>query len=351
MIKYTQNKKSMYIFFGVKMEYIIYVCIAAIIICGIILGCITSAISKTRREYKALKQIKEQLEVQTNLMQNDLAEQHKLLTKLTEDIVKAGQELLVTKQRAAEASEATEQVLVSEQKRLAAELQRKKELGEIKLEQELKQKEEALNLLYIKQNQELENDYQHNQVELIALKEQLADFRKIQDSINEATRRQKELEEKEDFYSLQISEADKEDIATLQNMDLKLHNRNVIPKLIWDLFLRRPAQEMIKRVTGSRDISGIYKITNKKTKEAYIGKTTDISTRWQNHLKTAVGLDAAAKSTLHTRLAADGLWNYTFEILEEVPKDQLAARETFYINLYGTKQQLNMKDGNKNGTQ
>jgi hypothetical protein len=104
-------------------------------------------------------------------------------------------------------------------------------------------------------------------------------------------------------------------------MDLKLHNRDVIPKLIWDLFIRRPAQEMIKRVTGGRSISGIYKITNKQTHEAYIGKTTDISTRWQNHLKTAVGLEGAAKSTLHTRLAADGIWNYTFEILEEVPKD------------------------------
>lgn len=121
-------------------------------------------------------------------------------------------------------------------------------------------------------------------------------------------------------------------------MDLQLHNRDVIPKLIWDLFIRRPAQEMIKRITGGREISGIYKITNKKTQEAYVGKTTSISTRWQNHLKTAIGLDAAARSTLHTRLAADGIWNYTFEILEEVPKDQLSARESYYIELYGTKQ-------------
>ena len=260
------------------MEYIIYICIAAVIICGVILGYNISAISRIRKEYKALKQVKEQLEVQTNLMKNDLIEQHKLLTKITEDTAKAGKELLAIKQRAVEASEATERVLASEQKRLAAELQRKKELGEVKLEQELKKKEEALNLFYTKQNQELSTEYKQNQVELTALKEQLADFRKIQDSINEATRRQKELEEKEDFYSLQISEADKEDIATLQNMDLKLHNRNVIPKLIWDLFLRRPAQEMIKRVTGGRDISGIYKITNKKTKASSGNGTAEAGT-------------------------------------------------------------------------
>jgi len=121
-------------------------------------------------------------------------------------------------------------------------------------------------------------------------------------------------------------------------MDLRLHNRDVIPKLIWELYIRRPAQEMIKRITAGRSVSGIYKITYKDTKEAYIGKTTDISTRWQNHIKTAIGLEAAAKSTLHTRMAKDGVWNYTFEILEEVPKDQLSMREAFYIDLYGTKQ-------------
>jgi len=121
-------------------------------------------------------------------------------------------------------------------------------------------------------------------------------------------------------------------------MDLKLHNRDVIPKLIWELFIRRPCQEMVKRVTGGRKISGIYKITYKETGESYIGKTTDIATRWQNHCKTTIGLEGCARTTLHNRLAQDGLWNYTWEILEEVDKDSLAAREAFYIDLYGTKQ-------------
>lgn len=130
-------------------------------------------------------------------------------------------------------------------------------------------------------------------------------------------------------------------------MDLKLHNRDVIPKLIWELFIRRPCQEMIKRVTGGRKKSGIYKITYKKTGEAYVGKTTDFSTRWVNHCKTAIGLEGAARATLHNRLGKDGLWNYTWEILEEVDKDNLSSREAFYIDLYGTKTQLNMKEGSK----
>ncbi|MBQ4060550.1 MAG: GIY-YIG nuclease family protein [Bacilli bacterium] len=103
---------------------------------------------------------------------------------------------------------------------------------------------------------------------------------------------------------------------------------------------------MIKRITNGKKISGIYKITYLKTGEAYIGKTTDISTRWTNHIKTVCGLEGAAHSTLHTYMEDKGLWNFTFEILEEVEKDKLSEREAYYIDFYDTKHYgLNMKKG------
>lgn len=305
--------------------------------------------SNLRAEYRVLKETNKKLKEQ---QEEEIAFTKKLLAQqkeIEDGIADACKKREAAQQRAAEAQSATEQLLEAEQRRLAAEMKSKKELEEVKLEQELNSKIQALNLYYSKQEADISKQYETQKnaldAEILFLKSQLDDFRARQESVHEAILRQKQLEEKEDFYSLQVSENDKDDIAVLQRMDLKLHNRDVIPKLIWDLFIRRPAQEMIKRVTGGRSISGIYKITNKQTHEAYIGKTTDISTRWQNHLKTAVGLEGAAKSTLHTRLAADGIWNYTFEILEEVSKDQLSAREAFYIDLYGTKKQLNMKEG------
>lgn len=258
-------------------------------------------------------------------------------------------------ERAAEAQAATDKVLASEQGRLAAELQRRKELSEIEFEQEREKRQRYLDAHFARIKELEENAFNEKKEELLAeitqLQSQLDDFKARQDSINEAILREKELKEKEDFYSIQVSENDQEDIKVLQSMDLKLHNRDVIPKLIWELYIRRPCQEMIKRVTGGRKIGGIYKITYKETGEAYIGKTTDFATRWQNHCKTAIGLEGAARATLHNRLGQDGLWNYTFEILEEVDKDNLSSREAFYIDLYGTKQQLNMKNGDKNGTQ
>lgn len=124
----------------------------------------------------------------------------------------------------------------------------------------------------------------------------------------------------------------------------RLCHKEVLPKVIWESIVRRPTNEMIKRVVGQK-IGGIYKITYIPTGEAYIGRTVNFKDRWQAHIQTALGMEKAASSTLHTHMARNGIWNYDFEILEEVPKDKQSEREKFYIDLYGTKKQLNIKAG------
>lgn len=319
----------------------LYIIICVISILGIILIYRQNNIYK---QYKIYKDQVEKLKLTRDELISSINDLNEKNTEVTNQLIKATKERENAMQRAAEAQQMTEQVLESEKRRLAAEVSRIKELEEYKMQQELEKKNEALNLLYTKNKEQITS-------EISILQISLDDFRARQDAINQAILRRKELEEREEFYSIQVSENNKEDIAVLQSMDLRLHNRDVIPKLIWELFIRRPTQEMIKRVTGGRDISGIYKITYKNTGEAYIGKTTSISTRWQNHIKTVIGLEGAARTTLHNRMAKDGLWNYTFEILEEVDKEHLSARESYYIDLYGTKKQLNMKSGDKDGAQ
>lgn len=181
--------------------------------------------------------------------------------------------------------------------------------------------------------------------ELNQLQKVLDEYKQKRDSINDAILREREIQEKEAFYKIDISKSNQEDISILEQIRPKLSNREALSKLIWETFIQRPTVEMIKRVTGGRDISGIYKITYIKTGESYIGKTTNIKTRWQNHIRTVIGLEGAARSTLHTHMEKNGLWNYTFEILEEVSKDKLTEREKFYINLYNTTKQLNMREG------
>lgn len=180
--------------------------------------------------------------------------------------------------------------------------------------------------------------------ELFYLKKELEDFRSRREAVNEAIRRERELIEKEDFYKIQLTQNDIEDIKILDSMKNRLSHKEVLPKVIWESIARRPVSEMIKRVVGQK-VGGIYKITYIPTGEAYIGRTVNFKDRWQAHIQTALGMEKAASSTLHTHMARNGIWNYSFEILEEVPKDKQSEREKFYIDLYGTQKQLNMKAG------
>lgn len=183
------------------------------------------------------------------------------------------------------------------------------------------------------------------QAQVEEIKKELDEFSNKRIAINEAIRRERELKEAENFYRIDVPQGDQEDIEVLNTIAPRLRNKEALNKLIYSVFIQRPMDEMIKRVTGGRDISGIYKITYLKTGEAYIGKTTNIKKRWGEHVKSALDIGTIAHSSFHNRLKKDGLWNYTFEILEEVPKEQLTEREKFYIQLYGTETQLNMKVG------
>lgn len=201
---------------------------------------------------------------------------------------------------------------------------------------------------YKKLEEDAQQEFQAKQrsynSELSYLRKELEDFRSRRDAINEAIRRERELSEKEDFYKIQLTQNDIEDIKLLNNMKDRLCHKEVLPKVIWESIARRPVNEMIKRVVGQK-VGGIYKITYIPTGEAYIGRTVNFKDRWQAHIQTALGMEKIASSTLHTHMARNGIWNYNFEVLEEVPKDKQSEREKFYIDLYGTQRQMNMKAG------
>ena len=177
-------------------------------------------------------------------------------------------------------------------------------------------------------------------------KNELDDYRKRQQAINEAILRQRELDEKQDFYRVVLSEFAIEDISLLQEIRQKLHTTESFNKLIYDVYVSKQVQEMVKRVLQGGAPSGIYKITRLKTGEIYIGKSTNVKDRWQQHCKTVFGAGTIAHSILHTTMQRDGLQNFTFELIEEVPKEKLSEREKYWINFYGSKEYgLNERNG------
>lgn len=203
---------------------------------------------------------------------------------------------------------------------------------------------DEVKLLVAKEEILFEERKEEIEVEIGKAIERLNDFKEKIYTINETILREKEVLEKEDFYRINLDKNDKEDILNLEKVEPYLHNKEVLQKLIYSVFIQRPLNEMIKRVLGGQKVSGVYKITF-KTGEAYIGKSVDVGKRWQEHVKSSLGIGTIASSSLHTKMKKEGIDFFSFELIEEVIKDKLNEREKYYINFFETDKQLNMKVG------
>ena len=152
----------------------------------------------------------------------------------------------------------------------------------------------------------------------------------------EAARREKDIESNLTFYCLDISDADKTDIAKLEALKPSLNKPRVLSMLIWQTWFQKPLKALSANVVGATDATGIYKITNIKTKECYIGQAMHIKERWAEHAKCGLGIDTPAGNKLYKAIQEFGLWNFSFEVLEECPREQLNEKEKYYIDLYSS---------------
>ena len=152
----------------------------------------------------------------------------------------------------------------------------------------------------------------------------------------EAARREKDIENNLTFYCLDISDADKRDIAKLEALKPSLNKPRVLSMLIWQTWFQKPLKALSANVVGATDVTGIYKITNIKTKECYIGQAMHIKERWAEHAICGLGIDTPAGNKLYKAIQEFGLWNFSFEVLEECPREQLNEKEKYYIDLYSS---------------
>ena len=182
--------------------------------------------------------------------------------------------------------------------------------------------------------------------EFQSLLKDLEEERTKRAAINEEILRQRALEEQQDFYRIQLDPNDKDDVEILRSIAPRLRHPEAINKVIWSGYYQKPLAELRKRV--AIESSGVYKITRIKTGEIYIGQAVNVSTRWTDHVKSALGVGTLASSQLHRVMAADGCENFTFELLEAVPKEKLRERESYYIDFYDSKTYgLNSVTGDK----
>jgi len=173
--------------------------------------------------------------------------------------------------------------------------------------------------------------------ELDELTATIEDYKARRDVINQEILRARAIEEQQDFYRVQLPESSKHDLEILQSIRKELTKVDILDKLLYDNYIKKSVDEMVKRVLKGENPSGIYKITRLKTGEIYIGKSVNVKDRWVQHAKSAFHCGTISHSVLHTTIEKDGIENFTWELLEEVPKDNLSNREKYWIDFFDSK--------------
>ena len=200
----------------------------------------------------------------------------------------------------------------------------------------------ALSINYANKKQELDIRLQSEQekinIQLNQAQNELAKIRETRAAAIQAQLREEEIKKQLAFYCLQISKADLEDIKVLENIKERLNNPRILSMLIWSTYFQKSMTNLCNNVVGTNIVSGIYKITNQKNNLCYIGQSVNISDRFKQHAKCGLGIDTPQGNKLYAAMIQDGLWNFSFEVLEKCPKEQLNEKEKFYINLYQSKE-------------
>lgn len=180
------------------------------------------------------------------------------------------------------------------------------------------------------------------------IKLELASLKATREATFAAILKEKEIKEKLAFYCLSPKDMELKDIETLDRIKKDLNNPRILSMLIWSTYFQKPMTALCNNILGTNTVCGIYKITNQKNGLCYIGQSVDVATRWKSHAKCGLGIDTPAGNKLYKAMQDHGIWNFSWELLEECARDQLDAKEKYYIELYQAYQYgYNSNAGNK----
>lgn len=167
---------------------------------------------------------------------------------------------------------------------------------------------------------------------------QLDDLQRKVDAAVEAAKREEEMANKQEYYRLQLSKEDLDEIYRLQEIVPFLRSPEPLYKVIYKMYYEKPYTDLVGRVIGSGVHCGIYKITNLQNKMCYIGQSANIAERWRQHIKRGVGAETATRNKLYTAMKAYGVENFTFEIVEECERSLLNERESYWQDYFKAKE-------------
>lgn len=170
--------------------------------------------------------------------------------------------------------------------------------------------------------------------EYSALEKNITSLKEINDAAVAAAKRAEEMKAQVNFYRLQLSAQDIEEIRILRNIASQLRDKEPLNKVIWKCYYEKPTTDMIGRVIGSGTHTGIYKITNIENNMCYVGQSANLSDRFKQHIKRGIGAEAPTRNKLYPVMLAIGPENFTFEIIEECDRSLLDEREKYWTDYF-----------------
>ena len=153
-----------------------------------------------------------------------------------------------------------------------------------------------------------------------------------------AAKRAEEIKAEADYYKLQLSDLDLEEIRILRNITPYLRDKEPLNKVIWKVYYEKPTTDLIGRVIGSGVHTGIYKITNLDNQKCYVGQAANLADRWKQHIKRGIGAETPTKNKLYPAMIAFGVENFSFEVIEECPREKLDEREDYWQEYFKAKE-------------
>lgn len=170
--------------------------------------------------------------------------------------------------------------------------------------------------------------------ELHGVEEQIADKRKIYEAIVAEQRRKARQKADENFCRLIIPEEELKEVEKIREITPYLKNPEVLNKVLWTSYYQKPYQDLIARLFNTTKPSGIYKITCLPDSKIYIGQSVNVPNRFSEHIKRGLGAEPVTKNRLYSAMKKWGVENFTFELMEEVPRDKLNERERYWIDYF-----------------
>ena len=154
----------------------------------------------------------------------------------------------------------------------------------------------------------------------------------------EASKRQEEMKSQQNFYRIQLSDIDLEEIEKLRAVEPYLRNKEALNKIIWKVFYEKPTTDLIGRVIGNTVQTGIYKITNIDNQKCYVGQAVNLGDRWKQHIKKGLGADPPTRNKLYPVMKSIGPENFTFEVIEICDRSLLDSREDYWQEYFKAKE-------------